>query len=320
MMLKRRKKVSESELLAAVESESAEQEAMIYCDELVKIYQADQVKVMALQGLDLKIKEGEMVAIIGKSGSGKSTLLNMIGGLETASAGRLLIQGKDLGGNTWKNKDSYRQNTIGFVWQKPSRNLFPYLTVLDNVKAPMLFAGKKQKEAKEKAMELLKQVGMDHYANKLPGQLSGGEQQRVAIATALANDPKILLADEPTGAVDTKTANQIFTLLQKLNREMGLTILIVTHDMSIADQVSRTVMISDGKISTEKIRRGQTLDLTMEHENFAWEEKAEEYSVLDKARRVQLTEEILEAAGINSNKVKIEVVNGKVMITAEKQE
>lgn len=311
---------------------------MIYCDELVKIYQADQVKVMALQGLDLEIKEGEMVAIIGKSGSGKSTLLNMIGGLETPSAGRLLIEGKDLGGNVWKNKDSYRKKTIGFVWQKPSRNLFSYLTVLDNVKAPMLFAGKKQKASKEKAMELLKQVGMDHYANKFPGQLSGGEQQRVAIAVALANDPLILLADEPTGAVDTKTSNQIFSLLQRLNREMGLTILIVTHDMSIADKVSRTVMISDGKISTEKIRRGLVdaekirqgqVDTEkirrgqVDTEKICWaevgEEKAEEYSVLDKARRVQLTEDILEAAGITTNKVKVEVIDGKVVITGEQE-
>lgn len=319
MKIKQKTKIAEFVVSESMREESMEHEAMICCDELVKIYQTDQVKVMALQGLDLEIKEGEMVAIIGKSGSGKSTLLNMIGGLETLSAGRLLINGKDLGSNAWKNKDFYRKNTIGFVWQKPSRNLFPYLTVLDNVKAPMLFAGKKKKESREKAMELLRQVGMDHYANKLPEHLSGGEQQRVAIATALANEPKILLADEPTGAVDTRTANQIFTLLQKLNREIGLTILIVTHDMSIADKVSRTVMISDGKISTEKIRRGQKEEQAEEYGNFTWEEKAEEYSVLDKARRVQLTEDILEAAGINSNKVKVEVIGGKVIITGEKQ-
>lgn len=293
-------------------SESLENESMIYCDELVKIYQADQVKVMALQGLDLKIQAGEMVALIGKSGSGKSTLLNMIGGLEHPSAGRLLIEGKDLGSSLWKNKDSYRMHTIGFVWQKPSRNLFPYLTVQENVEAPMIFAKKKRKAAREKAMNLLEQVGMEKHAKKLPGQLSGGEQQRVAIAVALANDPQILLADEPTGAVDTKTSNQIFELLSRLNKELGLTILIVTHDMRIAEKVTRTVMISDGKISTEKIRKN-----SQENKNFFKEEGQEEYSVLDKAHRVQLTDDILEAAGIGTNKVKVEVIDGKVVITGE---
>lgn len=288
---------------------------MICCDELVKMYQSDGLKVLALQGLDLEIKQGEMVAIIGKSGSGKSTLLNMLGGLETPTAGGLLINDRDLSAYTEKELVNYRKSTVGFVWQKSSRNLLPYLTVRENVEAPMLYekgVGKKEKRAR--AMELLKAVGMERYADSLPLKLSGGEQQRVAIAVALANRPLLLLADEPTGAVDTKTADHIFELFQKLNREMGLTILIVTHDMRLADKVNRVLMISDGKISTEKVR-------TKEYDAAAlWQEEKEEvheeYSVLDKANRVQLTDEMLQNAGIDGKKVKIEVENGRILIQA----
>ena len=288
---------------------------MICCDELVKMYQSDGLKVLALQGLDLEIKQGEMVAIIGKSGSGKSTLLNMLGGLETPTAGRLLINDRELSTYSEKELVNYRKSTVGFVWQKSSRNLLPYLTVRENVEAPMLYEkglGKKAKRAR--AMELLKAVGMERYADSLPLKLSGGEQQRVAIAVALANRPLLLLADEPTGAVDTKTADHIFELFQKLNREMGLTILIVTHDMRLADKVNRVLMISDGKISTEKVR-------TKEYDAAAlWQEEKEEvheeYSVLDKANRVQLTDEMLQNAGIDGKKVKIEVEDGRILIQA----
>lgn len=290
---------------------------MIYCDELVKMYQSDGLKVLALQGLDMEIKKGEMVAIIGKSGSGKSTLLNMLGGLETPTAGRLLIDDRELSTYTEKELVHYRRNTVGFVWQKSSRNLLPYLTVRENVEAPMLYEKKlSKKEKRARAMELLTAVGMERYADSLPLKLSGGEQQRVAIAVALANRPSVLLADEPTGAVDTKTADHIFELFQKLNREMGLTILIVTHDMRLADKVNRVLMISDGKISTEKLR-------TKEYDAAAlWQESKEElheeYSVLDKANRVQLTDEMLQSAGIEGKKVKIEVEDGRILIQAER--
>lgn len=308
------------------------EDVIIACDELVKIYMSDGLKVMALQGLDIQIKKGEFMAIIGKSGSGKSTLLNMIGGLETPTAGRIFVNGKDLSVRKEKDMVDYRLKTVGFVWQKSARNLFPYLSVLENVQAPMLFSGKRSKERKERARKLLEQVGMLSHANKLPGQLSGGEQQRVAIAVALANEPDILLADEPTGAVDTATSNQIFDLFHRLNRELGLTILIVTHDMSLADKVDRTVMIADGKISTEKIRRTKYGEEGIVHtegnlteaffdgqdeENNDAAGTHEEYSVLDKAHRVQLTDEVLAAAGINTNKVRIEVVDGKVIISKE---
>lgn len=299
---------------------------MISCDSLVKIYMTDNRKVMALEGLDLTIEDGEMMAIIGKSGSGKSTLLHMIGGLETPTAGLLTVDGKDISGFTEKEMVEYRKRKVGFVWQKSARNLFPYMTVLQNVVTPMNFSRGKRSERRKRAMELLEAVGMDRHAGKFPAQLSGGEQQRVAIAVALANDPAILLADEPTGAVDTRTANQIFSLFHKLNREMGITIVIVTHDMALADRVDRTVLISDGKISTEKIRKesaeemlrkAQEAGFTGEETDAGKQDTHEEYSVLDKAHRLQLTEEMLEEAGIDSNKVRVEVVDGKVIISKE---
>lgn len=288
-------------------------DAMIYCDGLVKMYLSDGLKVMALQGLDLEVKKGEMTAIIGKSGSGKSTLLNMIGGLETPTAGKLFINGQDLSSLTEKEMVKYRKSTVGFVWQKSSRNLFPYMTVVENVEVPMYFAKGKEKQRRERARMLLDQVGMLSHADKFPSQLSGGEQQRVAIAVALANEPAILLADEPTGAVDTKTSDQIYGLFRELNRNLGLTILIVTHDISLANKVNRVIMISDGKISTEKIRK---------EAGFTWNEGAEdtheEYVVMDKAHRLQLSEEVLEMAGIDTNRVCVAVEEGRVIISPRK--
>ena len=290
---------------------------MINCDGLVKIYMSDDLKVMALQGLDLTVEKGEMVAIIGKSGSGKSTLLNMIGGLETPTAGRLFIDGKDMASYKEKEMVEYRKNTVGFVWQKSSRNLFFYMTVVENVMAPRYFKRGKNGRRRERAMELLKQVGMDSYADKFPNQLSGGEQQRVAIAVALANNPKILLADEPTGAVDSKTSDMIFELFKRLNEELGLTIIIVTHDTSLAQKVQRVLMIADGKVSTEKIIKDSYANAENLANFGASEDSHTEYSVLDKANRVQLPEDVLARAGISTNKVRIEVENGKVVISAE---
>lgn len=295
---------------------------MISCEGLVKIYMTDNRKVMALEGLDLTIEEGEMMAIIGKSGSGKSTLLHIIGGLETPTAGNLLINGKDISSLKEKEMVTYRKSTVGFVWQKSARNLFPYMTTLQNVETPMYFRKGNEKKRRKRALELLEAVGMEEHANKFPAQLSGGEQQRVAIAAALANEPSILLADEPTGAVDSKTADQIFSLFHKLNCELGITIVIVTHDMALADRVDRTVMISDGKISTEKIRKESRTEVLRKAQEADFRivsvqdnETHEEYSVMDKAHRVQLSEEILEQAGIDSNKVKVEIVDGKVVIS-----
>lgn len=292
--------------------ENTMSDVLINCDELVKMYLSDGLKVMALQGLDLEIKRGELLAIIGKSGSGKSTLLNMIGGLETPTTGKLLFDGRDLSLLGKKEMVHYRKRTVGFVWQKSGRNLLPYMTVLENVEVPMYFGKGREKQRRERAKMLLKEVGMLSHADKFPSQLSGGEQQRVAIAVALANEPQILLADEPTGAVDSKTSDQIFSLFGKLNRDLGLTILIVTHDLGLADKVNRVVLISDGKISTEKIRKD------VASWNDGEENAQEEYVILDRAHRLQLSDEVLEQAGISSNKVSIAVEDGKVVITPQK--
>lgn len=290
-------------------------DVLINCDGLVKMYLSDGLKVMALQGLDLEVKRGELLAIIGKSGSGKSTLLNMIGGLETPTAGRLVFDGRDLSLLGEKEMVHYRKRTVGFVWQKSGRNLLPYMTVLENVEVPMYFGKGNEKKRRERAKMLLEEVGMLSHADKFPFQLSGGEQQRVAIAVALANEPTILLADEPTGAVDTKTSDQIFHLFRKLNQDLGITILIVTHDLSLADKVNRVILISDGKISTEKIRKEIDYSWNEEEENLH-----EEYVILDRAHRLQLSDEILEKVGISTNKVCVVVEDGKVVITPQKQQ
>lgn len=299
------------------QEKNQEKNSILLCDSLVKIFKTDEVEVMALQGLDLEIKQGELVAIIGKSGSGKSTLLNMIGGLDKPTAGRIYVDGNDLFAMSEKELVQYRKSTVGFVWQNSGQNLFPYLTALQNVEAPLFFEKMDEKQRKEKALKLMEQTGIAHKADSYPAQMSGGEQQRVAIAVALASDPKILLADEPTGAVDSKTSDMLQDLFRKLNKETGLTIIIVTHDISLANKVSRVIMVADGKISTEKIMKDQykqKLD-ELSTEKLAEVESHEEYSVLDKARRVQLSEDALREAGIDSNMVRVEVVDGKIVIS-----
>lgn len=297
--------------------QEAHTDSLISCEGLVKIYKTDEVEVMALQGLELEVKSGELMAIIGKSGSGKSTLLNMLGGLEKPSAGKLFVDDRNLFTMTEKELVDYRKYMVGFVWQKSARNLFSYMTVLENIMAPMY--DRDQKYCRERAEMLLEKVGLADKADRFPNQMSGGEQQRAAIAVALANNPKILLADEPTGAVDSKTSNMIQNLFRKLNEELGITIIIVTHDISLANKVNRVVMISDGKIGTEKIMKASYRDRMGElsSEHFSAEDSHDEYSILDKAGRVQLNEDILAAAGIHSNKVRIKIENGNVVISKE---
>lgn len=296
-----------------------EKNILINCDGLVKIYKSKDVEVMALQGLDLNIEKGEMIAIIGKSGSGKSTLMNMLGGLERPTAGKLFINGEDLYQRTDKQMVEYRKNEVGFVWQNNGRNLLPYLNAVENIELPMQGSKRSKKEIHERALMLLDMVGLSHKEKSYPVQMSGGEQQRVAIAIALANEPSILLADEPTGAVDTKTSNHIQELFRKLNKELGITVIIVTHDMNLANKVDRVLMIADGKISTEKIMREEykkaydTLDEMNEHPDGSHEE----YSVLDKAGRVQLNEEMLALAGIDSKRVRVKVEGDQVIISRE---
>lgn len=290
-------------------------ETLIVGDGLVKIFKTEDSEVMALQGLDLTIYRGEIIAIVGKSGSGKSTLMNMIGGLETPTLGKLFVGGRNLADFKEKDMMEYRKSKVGFVWQKSSRNLFPYLTSLENVIMAMSFTKLSAKEKKERALKLLETAGIIQKKNSYPKQMSGGEQQRVAIAVALANYPDILLADEPTGAVDTRTADMILQLFRRINQELNITIIIVTHDHNLASKADRVLMISDGKISTEKIMKEQYKEeLAKAQKDVQVENSHEEFHVLDKAHRVQLTAEMMAAAGIDSNKVRIHVEDGKVII------
>ncbi len=299
-----------------------EREYIIECDNLVKIYKTDETEVMALQGLDFQVRYGELTAIIGNSGSGKSTFLNMLGGLDLPTAGRLYVDGLDLFHLSEKELVAYKRNTVGFVWQNNARNLLQYLPAWQNVQMPMLFGT--QKEQKKRAMELLELVGMAHRADSRLSQLSGGEQQRIAIAISLANNPRLLLADEPTGSVDPVTAAYIFDAFRRLNRELGLTIVIVTHDLSVASKVSRVVQIRDGKISTERVMRRNYLEQLNNTTGFETLGAAtimdgsshEEYAVLDRNDRVQLPPEMLKEAGLTGRKVKMAMENGKIVISS----
>lgn len=288
-------------------------EEMIKADGLVKIYKTKQMEVLALQGLDLTVEAGELTAIIGNSGSGKSTFLNMIGGLDRPSAGSLSVGGKNLFTMTEKELVLYKRETVGFVWQNNGRNLLPYLTVLENIMLPMSLSDTKKK--REKALGLLETVGLSARRRSKMNMLSGGEQQRVAIAIALANSPRLLLADEPTGSVDVKTANYIFDIFSELNKN-GQTILIVTHDVALSRKVKRVVAIRDGKISSERVLKEAYADRIQES-GIDWrqEETQDEYAIVDRAGRVQIPADLLEELGLKDNKVSIGLHDGKVVIS-----
>lgn len=288
-------------------------EEMIKADGLVKIYKTKQTEVLALQGLDLTVEQGELTAIIGNSGSGKSTFLNMIGGLDRPSAGSLSVGGKNLFTMTEKELVLYKRDTVGFVWQNNGRNLLPYLTVLENIMLPMSLSDTKKK--REKALGLLETVGLSARRRSKMNMLSGGEQQRVAIAIALANSPRLLLADEPTGSVDVKTANYIFDIFSELNRS-GQTILIVTHDVALSRKVKRVVAIRDGKISSERVLKEAYAD-RLQESGIDWrqEETQDEYAIVDRAGRVQIPADLLEELGLKDNRVSIGLHDGKVVIS-----
>lgn len=293
---------------------------MITCENLVKIYKTAEIEVMALQGLNLHVRQGELMAIIGNSGSGKSTLLNMLGGLDRPSAGRLTIDGIDLQKLTDKELSRFKRETVGFVWQNKARNLIPYLTARENVEIPMLLHDRKQK--RKRSVELLEAVGLGHRLNNRLEELSGGEQQRVAIAISLANRPKLLLADEPTGALDTRTSAQMMELLRRLNADYGLTIVIVTHDLDLARQVERVVAIRDGRTSSEMIRRA---DEAQGREWSGGEGESDnthiEYAVMDRSGRIQVPEHYLEAVGAkNADKVLLRLDEDKIVLLPASRE
>lgn len=280
-------------------------DVFIRCAELVKIYKVADLEVMALQGLDLEVARGEMLGIVGASGSGKSTLMNILGGLDRPSAGHVWVDADDLLKMSYEAINHYRRTKIGFIWQQGARNLIPYLTALENVRLPITIAAQNWKKEKSRAEALLDSVGLSERKHHRLSELSGGEQQRVAIAVALANKPVLLLADEPTGEVDTATALGIFQLLQDLNRQYGLTTVIVSHDTGITDHVDRVVAIRDGKTSSETVRQ-QTTDSALQ-----------EYVLLDSAGRLQVPREYLEQFNIRG-RVHLEVVESGILIRPAK--
>jgi len=281
--------------------------AVVVCENLVKIYKVADLEVVALQGLDLIIERGEMLGIVGSSGSGKTTLLNILGGLDRPSAGKVTVDGMDLLNLSDAGLTRYQREKIGFVWQQTGRNLIPYLTAQENVELPMTMAAKlNRKQKREWSAELLHAIELYDRRNHKLTQLSGGQQQRVAIAVALANKPALLLGDEPTGEVDTATAQAIMDTFRRLRQQFGLTIIIVTHDPRISGQVDRVVAIRDGKTSTETIRQVSQLEQEMVGEKPVDGEAApvkqevtyNEYVVLDSAGRLQVPREWLEELGI----------------------
>ncbi|WP_227468047.1 ABC transporter ATP-binding protein [Microbacterium sp. YJN-G] len=262
----------------------------IVCEGLVRIFTAQGVEVQALQGLELRVGTGEMVAVVGASGSGKSTLLGILAGLDRPTAGSARVAGHDLITMKGAERREFRRRSVGFVWQQSARNLLPYLSARENIAMVHEVAGVvPRSERTATADELLEQLGAAEVAGKRPGEMSGGQRQRVALAVALANRPRVLLADEPTGELDEHTSAEVLAAMEAANRERGVTTLIVTHDAGVTEHVERTVRIRDGRTATETLRRTGTDD-----EGRAVR-TAREYAVLDKAGRMQLPADFVAA-------------------------
>ncbi|MDP9795679.1 ABC-type lipoprotein export system ATPase subunit [Catenuloplanes nepalensis] len=267
-------------------------ESLIVCESLVRIYQTGSIEVQALQGLDLTVDAGEMVAVVGASGSGKSTLLSILAGIDAPTAGKARVGTWNLLDMSRSDRVRYRRHTVGFVRQQTASNLVPYLTARQMVDLPMTAARTPARARKARGSELLEMLGVGDLEDRRPAQLSGGQQMRVAIAVALANEPRVLLADEPTGELDTATSAEVFGALRDVNRALGVTIVIVTHDPEVSGQVERTVAIRDGRTSSEVLRRA-AVNGDGDHEVIA-----EEYAVMDRAGRVQVPREYREALAL----------------------
>ena len=280
----------------------------IVCSGLYKIYKAAGLEVVALRGLELTVYDGEIIAIVGASGSGKSTLLNILAGYDTPSAGTAQVGDFDLLHMTSKEVVAYRRHEVGFIWQETSRNLFPYLTAAENVELPMVLTGVPQQERVDRAKELLGIVGLSHRIGHKPEQLSGGEQQRVAIAVSLANQPPLLLADEPTGELDDLTGQEILDLFNEVNQQLGTTIIIVTHDPAVATSVGRAITIRDGKTSTETTRK-----ISFQRRVGGQATDTEEFLIVDSSGSVQIPRDMLDQLDIN-RRVRVEVNEGKVTL------
>jgi ABC-type lipoprotein export system ATPase subunit len=281
----------------------------IRCEDLFKIYKTSNLEVVALRGLDLKVGRGEFMAIVGASGSGKSTLLNILAGLDTPSAGRCFVGGEDLLTMSPADMVRYRRKRVGFIWQQTGRNLVPYLDAVQNVEVPLVLDGVPAEAARKRATELLELVLLGHRLHHRPEMLSGGEQQRVSIAVALANNPPLLLADEPTGELDSVGADTVYEVFRTLNREYGTTVMIVTHDPDIAARVDRVVAIRDGRTSTEIFRR-------VRFEGAQTEVVHEEYVLVDGAGRLQVPREYLDSLNIH-DRARVLLGEGRIEVLPE---
>jgi putative ABC transport system ATP-binding protein len=267
----------------------------IECRSLVHIYKTADLEVFALQGLDMSIEEGEVVAIVGASGSGKTTLMNVLAAVEKPSAGQVVVAGRELGSLSDRSRDVYRRDVIGYVWQNATLNLTPELTASENLQLPLMLARRSRNERRERAHELLDTFGLTQLRDHLPAQLSGGEQQRLALGVAIANRPKVLLADEPTAELDRVSARAMLADLGRLRDRDGTTIVMVTHDHEIERHVDRVLRIRDGRTSTET--RAETGELL----------------IVDAAGRLQIPRSVREEAKLGA-RVRVRVENGRVII------
>ena len=233
---------------------------IIQVQSLVKTYSTGEVEVQALRGVDLTVPTGEMLAIMGPSGCGKTTLLNCVSGIDEPTSGTITIEGTDLGSMNDDRKTEYRAKRMGFIFQ--FYNLLPVLSAVENVELPLLVSGTRPSEARQRSMAMLERVGLTPWSTHKPAQLSGGQRQRVTIARALVNDPAIVWADEPTGDLDSQTADEIMQLMQELNRDQQQTFVIVTHDPGIAQRCHRIIYMRDGLIEREERPNGELAQAT----------------------------------------------------------
>jgi ABC-type lipoprotein export system ATPase subunit len=275
--------------------------AMVECRNLIKIHKQGNLEVVALQGLDFKMEEGEFVSIVGKSGAGKSSLLRILAGLDLPSAGEAVVYGVDLTDISQARLVSYYRRDVGFLWQDFTRNLLPYLKAIENVELPMLLAGVGRRDRRRRAEALLEAAGLRSHTYARVHRMSGGQQQRLALCVALALAPRLLLADEPTGELDTETSLEIYELLRRMSHEGGLTVLVVTHDVAMAKRSDKVVRLADGRMATQ--RRGSDVELLS----------------IDGRGMVQIPRDMLLEAGIGEH-VLAQVVDDGLLLRRDEME
>jgi putative ABC transport system ATP-binding protein len=276
---------------------------LVDCEGVVHIYKTGDLEVVALQGLDLDVGVGEMVAIVGRSGSGKTTLMNVLAGLERPSAGRARVGGFDLAQLNDAQRKNYQRRMVGYLWQNTQVNLVSELDVLENVQMPLLGAGWSISDRVQRARYLVDALGLSPRSDNHPAELSAGEQQRLGLAIALANQPRLLLADEPTSQLDSATARGVLEDLRRLQSELGTTVIMVTHDHQVEEYVERVVLIRDGRTSTETRYAGAQGERT-----------AEELVIVDAAGRLQLPSEYVEALDLRG-RARVRMEDGRIIVT-----